>query len=228
MGLSEGQKKRRYGENTKAPQEIRTPAPATPSQPARSMHDMTRQELAAEPERSSSFMFAGVAFVITLLLFGYYYLWVLPELSERAGTTIPELMFWFTPEHLASVSAGLGAENLVQYQFIHRSSALVLPLIFAGSWVGMIAGAKLPVITRRLNMALPVLYAVIFIAGGFVLDVTLAHAGGGPAGLAALLIALRWILLVLCLIQLGWLAVRLFRRKVDSFARGELPGQQKI
>lgn len=220
MSLSKNQKKRLYGENTQATPEPTTAPPRSARRPDN--QPITRGDVAPEPEARSSFMFAGVAFFITLLLTFYYFAWVLPEMSERAGTTIPELMFWFDAEHLRAVAQGLGREDLVQYQYIHRSSGLVYPLLFAGSWVAMIAGAQLERTLSRAMMALPVFFATMFIAGGFVLDSALANPDGGASMLAATLIAVRWVLFVTCWVQLIWLAIRLVRSKLDAFARGKL------
>lgn len=74
-------------------------------------------------------------------------------------------------------------------------------------------------------LTLPVAYAFVFIAGGFAVDSALADPLGGATGLASLLMTARWALFVLCLVQLGYLALRLVRSKMDAFARGELPGQ---
>lgn len=221
MGLSKGQKKRLYGDDAEATSAV-VPSP----KPAK--RQLTQPEIAADPESGSSFMFAGVAFVISILLMLYYYLWVLPELSERAGTKISELMFWFDSAHAFALNQGLGTEMLVQYQFIHRSSGLIFPLIFAGAWVAMIAASAFTTRLSRLMMAVPILWAVVFIVGNFILDAALANPATGPVGLAAGFNALRWILFIICWMQLGWMAVRLVQRKIEGFSRGELRGQQPV
>lgn len=227
MSLSKSQKKRLYGENIEAKAVQKAPAAtATPKKSVASR--ASSYDVAAQPESQSSFMFAGVALVVALLLMAYYYFWILPQLNEHAGTTVPELMFWLNSDHAFKVAQGLGAENLVQYQFIHRSSGLIFPLMFAGAWIALIAAARFSTVASRVMLLIPGLWAVVFIAGNFVLDAALANPASGPVGLAALLIAIRQILFVACWIQLGWMAVRLVQNKVTAFSRGELPGQQRV
>lgn len=228
MGLSKGQKKRLYGEQTEA-HTAPAPKPAKPAQPAkpgpRVITDYSRGELAATPETGSSYIFLGVAFVVTLLFGLYYHFMLLPGVSSVAGATAPELMVWFDTEHLQTFAAGLGVEGLREYQILHRSTGLIFPLIFAFTWWNMVRASKFELLVGRLMLGLPLAYAVVFIAGGFALDMALANPLGGSAGLAALLVAARWVLFILCLAQLAIMAVRLVRGKVDAFSRGELPGQ---
>lgn len=226
MGLSKGQKKRLYGENIEAETSISQPVSVSAQRPARSR--LTSDEVVADPESGRSFMFAGVALVIAVLLMLYYFLWVLPEMSERAGTTISELRFLFDQHHALDVNRGLGADMLVQYQYVHRSSGLIFPLIFTGAWVAMIAASGFGRGVSRLMMAIPLLWALVFIVGNFILDAALANPATGPVALASGLNALRWILFIACWVQLGWMAVRLVQGKIEAFSRGELRGQQPI
>lgn len=228
MGLSKGQKKRLYGENIEAKTTpSKTPASQTaPERPARRQY--TAEEVAANPDAGRSYMFVGVAFVIAMLLMLYYFLWLLPEMSERAKTTIPELMFWFNSDHLFAVNQGLGAEMIVQYQYIHRSSGLIFPLIFAGAWAAMISASRFTTTVSRVMLAVPILWALVFIIGNFILDAALANPATGPVALAAVFNVMHWILFIGCWAQLGWMAVRLVQSKVEGFAKGELRGQQLI
>lgn len=231
MGLSNGQKKRLYGSNTQAsaPSSPSRPAPAAAGRPAspRIVTDFSRAELAAEPEKGGgSRIFLGVAFVVTALFMLYYYLLLLPGVSAVAGATAPELMAGFSAQHLQEVAAGLGVDGLREYQVLHRSTGLIVPLIFAFTWWHLIRGAQFELLVGRLMLALPLAYALVFIAGGFALDMALADPLSTNTPVASFLMSARWALLVLCLLQLGYLAVRLVRSKVDAFARGELPGQR--
>lgn len=234
MGLSKGQKKRLYGENTQA----HSPAPSAAqagrtSAPPRGqgagpriVTDYSRAELAAEPEKGgSSYIFLGVAFVVTVLFLLYYYLMLLPGVSAAASATAPELMLRFDAQHLQTVAAGLGVEGLQAYQVLHRSTGLILPLIFAFTWWTMVRASKFELLMGWLMLTLPVAYAFVFIAGGFAVDSALADPLGGATALASFLMTARWALFVLCLVQLGYLALRLVRSKIEAFARGELPGQ---
>lgn len=229
MGLSKGQKKRLYGDNTQA----RSPAPssgrghhgARAQTPPRIISDYSPAELAAQPERGGSSIFVGVAFVVTVLFLLYYYFILLPGVSSVAGVTAPELMSSFGAEHLQAFAAGLGEEGIRSYQIVHRSTGLILPLIFAFTWWHMVRASNFELLLGRLMLTLPLTYAGVFIAGGFALDQAVANPLSSATALASLLVGIRWALFVLCLLQLGYLAVRLIRSKVDAFARGELPGQ---
>lgn len=235
MGLSKGQKKRLYGEQTDAPTSrprsatsrgavgrASTPSPRAASEP-RTVADLTRTDLTAEPNKGGgSYIFVGVAFVMTVLFLLYYYLMLLPGVSAVAGATAPELMLHFDADHLQEVAAGLGEEGLRSYQILHRSTGLILPLIFAFTWWNMVRASRFELLPGRLMLALPVVYAVVFIAGGFAIDSALARPLSSAAFLASVLISARWALFVLCLLQLGYMAARLVRSKVDAFARGEL------
>ncbi len=227
MALSKSQKARLYGENTQA--ESKKPVPSQVSRPARrplSKGEYTHRDMRAEPEKNSSFMFAGVAFVIGLLLFGYYHFWLLPELGSLAGVSMPEARLWFNADDAFAINQGMGADNIVQYQAVHRSTGLILPLILAAGWLGMISASKFELAVRRAMMMVPLAYAVIFIVGGFVIDMAIANPNG-PVGLAALLVLLRWILFALMLAQLIFMAIRLVRGKLNAFAAGELPEQRR-
>lgn len=227
MGLSKGQKKRLYGENTTA-DVTETPqvAPVQSGSPKRSSQ-YVRNDFRATPESGqSTYMFAGVALVIAVLMGAYYFGWVLPSMGARAGTLMPELRLWFNAEILAETQDALGTDLIRDYQLLHRSTGLVFPLIFAASWLGMISAAKLPAKSARINKLVPILFAFIFIAGNFTLDAALANPLGGAVLPAAALIFIRWWLLVLCILQVVWLAIRLIRGKIDDFAEGKLPGQQ--
>lgn len=230
MGLSKGQKKRLYGENT----QVHSPAPSPPAARSRLkaqaeprvITDYSAAELAAQPEKGGgSYIFVGVAFAVTALFLLYYYLILLPGISTVAGVTAPELMASFDAEHLEALASGLGEEGIRSYQIVHRSTGLILPLIFAFTWWNMVRASRFELLLGRLMLALPLAYAGVFMAGGFALDQAIANPPSSATALASLLIALRWGLFVLCLLQLGYLAVRLVRSKVDAFSRGELPGQ---
>lgn len=230
MGLSKGQKKRLYGSNTQAEVKTATSAPARPTAPQpkagpRIVTDYSRAELAATPETGSSYVFLFVAFIVTLLFMIYYHAMLLPGVSAAAGARAPELMTWFSQDHLTTVATGLGPGGLQDYQILHRSTGLILPLIFAFTWWNMVKASAFEGTTRALMLALPLTYAAIFLAGGFTLDLALANPTPSTATTAALLIATRWILFTLCLAQLALMALRLIRHKMNDFADGKLPGQ---
>lgn len=222
MSLSKKQKARLYGSSTQA-----RPASSTPqTSPARG-GTYRRQDFQANPESSQSpYLFAGVGFFIALIMGAYYYGWVLPQMGSRGGVLMPELRFWFDSAYLHEVANALGENMVRNYQVLHRSTGLLFPLLLAGSWYGLLAASQLPASSARINKSLPVLFAAVFITGNFVLDFALANPAGSAVLPAAILIMVRWWLLLLGLLQLVTLVVRLVRQKVDDFAEGKLPGQQ--
>lgn len=221
MGLSNGQKKRRYGSQQGQVKKLATPAPQL-----RPLNDYSRAELAAEPEKGGgSSIFLAVAFVVTLLFYLYYYLLLLPGVSALAASPAPELLTHVSAQQLQEFAAGLGVDGLRDYQLVHRSTGLIAPLLFAFTWWNMVRLSGFDLLWGRLMLTLPVAYAFVFIAGGFALDLALADPLGSATALASLLLACRWVLFLLCLLQLAYLGVRLVQGKFEAFSRGELPGQ---
>lgn len=220
MGLSKGQKERLYGKDN-----IQAPVESQPAPPVARNSRYANGQLYAEPTKSSSNMYLYVALAVAVLLGAYNYFWLLPQFSTFAGNTVPELMFTFGREHVTAFANNIGPDYLEQYKAYHRVSALVFPLLFTATWVGFIFGAKLPAKMRAVHLVIPVLFAVIYIIGGFVLNLAVTNPAGGAVGIASLLITLRWLLFFAMLAQLLYLIVRLVRGKVDAFSRGELPEQ---
>lgn len=218
MGLSKGQKERRYGKNN-------TTAASTPHHSAPASR-YPQGALYAEPAKASSNMYLVVAFVVAASLGAYNFFWVLPQFSHFAGNTVPELLFTFGRENVLVFSTNAGSDLLAQYASFHRSSALVFPILFALTLAGCIFTAKLPAGARNLHLSVPALFALVFIAGGFALDAALANPTSGAVPLASALITARWLLLLAVFAQYIYLSIRLVRSKVAAFARGKLPEQQ--
>ncbi|MEV7800849.1 hypothetical protein AB0O14_17305 [Microbacterium foliorum] len=222
MGLSKGQKERLYGkDNTHAPVD------SHPTPPAARASRYPSGQLYAEPTKSSSNMYLYVALAVAVLLGAYNYFWLLPQFSNFAGNTVPELMFTFGRDHVAAFANNIGPDYLEQYKAYHRVSALVFPVLFAGTWVCFIFAAHLRAKARNLHLITPVLFALVYIIGGFVLNAAVTNPNSGAVALASLLVTLRWVLFFAMLAQLLYLAVRLVRDKVDAFSRGELPEQRR-
>lgn len=249
--MSEGQKKRKYGdraagsgaagENHPGTGGRRAPRPTgpgrTPGAGPRGL-DPTRHEplapgtyrqedLRAEPEKKSSAgILVGVLTAVAVLLFAYVHALVLPLLGGHFGTVLPELRpTGFGRADLVGTAARLGTEGLSDYRSVHRSSGLLQPLLLALAWVALVAVAGLPRRTRWALWAVSAAYAVATLAGNAVLEAALADPASGPAGWASALVVARWVLLLGMVAEAVWLFVRLARSKVDAFSRGELPEQ---
>ena len=129
MGLSQGQKRRRYGANTKA---AHTPGGGTPDP----QHSETRElrqfmeERAAHDQATGrgSRVFLHVAVAISLLMGVYLFAWVLPGYGRLAGAPVPELSLALSTDALGSFAHGLSSSSagdaLGPYTYAHRSVGL--------------------------------------------------------------------------------------------------------
>ena len=99
MGLSQGQKKRLYGEQAQQgqsrPQPGRKPQEHKIHELKQVMDDRAvRANAPAEQQRSKTFLY--VAVTISLLLGAYVAFWVLPSYGRLANAQVPDL----SPAHL--------------------------------------------------------------------------------------------------------------------------------
>lgn len=230
MGMSEGQKKRRYGAAAAAngastrPRPTPSPAHTTPRAPG----TYRREDLAPRPGSGSSLgIIIGVLTTIAVLLFCYVTFLVLPGIGRAYGLTLPELRITgFDREQIAAAASALGDQGREDYRWVHRSSGLLMPLFMALAWFAMLGQS---VHTRAVRWALwsvPLAFAVVVLAGGHAIDAALADPTDGPVALASGLVIARWVLTAALLAQAAWMLAHLVRTKLDAFARGELPGQQ--
>ena len=216
MGLSQGQKKRRYGANTKA---AHTPGGGTPDP----QHSETRElrqfmeERAAHDQATGrgSRVFLHVAVAISLLMGVYLFAWVLPGYGRLAGAPVPELSLALSTAALGSFAHGLSSSSAGS---VGLAFAVFFGLSVAGlSWA---ATAKKPL--RVLLTALPLVYSAVFTATIFAVDAALADPAHQPGALVVLL-PLGWALLVLSLLSLAYRGVRAFKRAVAAFIAGGPP-----
>ena len=111
MGLSKGQKERLYGKD-----KTHAPVDSHPTPPAARASRYPSGQLYAEPTKSSSNMYLYVALAVAVLLGAYNYFWLLPQFSNFAGNTVPELMFTFGRDHVAAFANNIGPDYLEQYK----------------------------------------------------------------------------------------------------------------
>ncbi|WP_129360789.1 hypothetical protein [Rothia uropygioeca] len=179
-------------------------------------------------QKSSVGVITGALLVVSILMFVFLHAWVLPQLGASAGVALPELRPLGFPSEAQRVADQLGGQGLQAYSSVHWSWGLVTPIFLSAAWIAMIAASGLKGGLRWFLWTPPILFMLIFLAGSFTTDAALADpAGSGPA-VATALILIRWVLLVVLIIEAAWLATRLIRGKLDAFSRGELEGQQPV
>ncbi len=139
MGLSQGQKRRRYGANTKA---AHTPGGGT-TDPQHSETRELRQfmeERAAHDQATGrgSRVFLHVAVAISLLMGVYLFAWVLPGYGRLAGAPVPELSLPLSTDALGSFAHGLSSSSagdaLGPYMYAHRSVGLAFAVFSGCLW----------------------------------------------------------------------------------------------
>ena len=229
MGMSESQKARKYGADRPLPTGRTAPTPEQTR--GRRVHEMPPGTFAAQPEKSSSAaIVVGVALVVGVAMWAYYHFLILPGFSAQmaSGLTAPELLAGgFDAGYVQRFAAALGPAGARDYSSLHASIGLFTPLFTALGWL-LFCGLNTPGRTRKwLYWAVVLAYAVVFLAGNFALDAAVAHPTDLTAvRLASGLVLARWLVLAALLVITVLVVVSVFRRKLDAFARGRLPGQR--
>ena len=229
MGMSRGQKARKYGADASA--SAGATSTRGPVVRATSVHEMRNGELAAEPTKASSAgILVGVAFFVGMALWLYYHLLVLQGVSGSLahGVTAPELFAGgFAPERLAQFARALGPEGRTEYSGVHATTGLFTPLLTGLGWL-LFTGLNTPQRARKWVYWVVVLaYATVFLAGNVALDAAVAHPEDqAAAALASGLVVARWVLFAALALVAVLVAVSVVRRKLDDFSRGRLPGQR--
>ena len=146
MGLSQGQKKRLYGEQAQQgqnrPQSGRKPQEHKIHELKQVMDDRAmRANAPAEQQRSKTFLY--VAVTISLLLGAYVAFWVLPSYGRLANAQVPDLSPVTSTEALSAFASGLG-DNLGAYTYAHRSVGIVFALFFGLSLAFLAYTSRLP------------------------------------------------------------------------------------
>lgn len=149
----------------------------------------------------------------SVLLFGYSFLMVLPQLRQLSGgLAMPDTLFGgYGTEYLQQVRSGLGADGAGQYSFWHRTADTMFPLIFALSWLLLIGTQLRRGLARWLCWAPVLLYVVADLGENLAIDAALAADPVGSANPASALTVAKSVLFVLSLAA-GAAAVFLKRR----------------
>ncbi|MHA7292596.1 hypothetical protein [Arthrobacter sp. HLT1-21] len=149
--------------------------------------------------RSNGNMVLIAAAVTAVLLFGYYHLLSLGQMSQLAdGLTMPDMMFGgYGAGHVTDLQAAMDGDALGQLSYLHKTAGTLFPLIFGIAWLLLI---QLNVDRRWLRWVLwspPLLFAIVDLWENVAIDALLA-AGSPDDGRVALVSALtiaRWVLL---------------------------------
>ena len=221
MGLSQGQKKRLYGEQTQQgqsrPQPGRKPQEHKIHELKQVMDDRAvRANAPAEQQRSKTFLY--VAVTISLLLGAYVAFWVLPSYGRLANAQVPDLSPVTSAEALSAFASGLG-DNLGAYTYAHRSVGIVFALFFGLSLAFLAYTSRLPKVLQALFTAAPVGYLLAHIATIFMLDAALADPAHQPGALNVLL-PVDWALLLLSLAGIAYQLVRSIKDAASTFITG--------
>lgn len=230
--MSKGQKQRLYGDAAANPSPSSTSARASRPAPESRRDGVGPGEWVPagrpDPQKSSSGMVVVVLFVIAAVMFAALHAWMLPQLGSQSHVVLPELQPFTFPRDAAGISESMGADGRSAYSAMHWSWGLLTPVFVSLAWVAMI-GRSVPRGRARWALwAAPLAYLVVFLVGNAVTDAALASPNGAAPAASAILLILRWALLVIMIVEAIWLAVRLVRGKLDAFSRGELEGQQPL
>lgn len=230
MGMSNSQKARKYGVGS-APGDASGSTSVRPSTRPVRVRDIQRAELAPRPTDSSSpALVVGAVLGIGTALWLYYHFLVLPGFSRTMamGLPTPEMMVGgFDTGYAQRFAGALDGEGHTAYRGAHSGVGVFAPLLLALGWLTF-SGANTPQRGRKwLYWVIGLAYAVIFLVGNRVLENAVSAPGDpGLVGLASGLVIARWALLGILLIAAILISVSVFRRKLDDFAEGKLPGQR--
>lgn len=162
--------------------------------------------------RSNGNMLLIAAAATAVLLFGYYHLLALGQMSQLAdGLTMPDMMFGgYGAAHVADLRSAMDEDALGQLSYLHKTAGTLFPLIFGIAWLLLI---QLNVDRRRLRWLLwlpPLLFAAVDLWENVAIDALLAGSApdDGQIAVASALTVARWVLLGLSCVG-GLLAVLL-------------------
>lgn len=155
------------------------------------------------------------AAVASLLLFWYFHLLTLGQLSQLAGgLAMPDMMpGGYDQSHVERLREAMDDDGRGRLSYVHRTAGTLFPLIFAFAWLLLI---QLNAGRRWLRWVLwspVILFVVVDLWENVAIDAALAQAtpGAGAVALASTLTVLRWVLLAVSLVS-GAVAVFLPRR----------------
>ncbi|GAA3703907.1 hypothetical protein GCM10023081_45340 [Arthrobacter ginkgonis] len=189
------------------PQQKRRPAPATPQRPAPGQQPMVpRSPTPAEQTPKQSASNAGLillaGFGAALLLFWYYHLLVLNQMTDlSAGLAMPDqLVGGFDAAHVEALRAAMDADAAGQLNYVHKTAGVLFTLFLSGATLLAIA---LHVRRRALRWALfavPLGFAVVRFWGQSAIDGLLGSAAASPVdagavAVASVLTVAGWVLL---------------------------------
>ena len=238
MGMSRGQIRKKHGDAAVPATSAAEDSPlrgrassgrSTHSGNARHTMPARIEPSAATTGRSSTGVITGVLVCLGVLMFLYLYLLVLPGFGNTAGIQVPELDFGVhDAEHFRHLAETMGEDGRNQYRYIHRSLGMLTPVVLALGWMSMIAVNVRGKAQRWGLWSVPLVLAVVFLVGNAMLDEAVAKPSAEAAQAASWAVILRWALLFALAAEALFLLVRTVQKKMDAFARGELPEQQRL
>ncbi|WP_427016527.1 hypothetical protein ACQCSX_17615 [Pseudarthrobacter sp. P1] len=190
---------------------------AVPAGRAAAANPYAPRNPATNPGNANLLVIAGV--VASAFLFWYFHLLTLVQMTDLSnGLAMPDsLLGGFGVEHVAALRAAMNADALGQLEYVHKTAGTLFPLVFAFSWLVLIAVnvARKPL--RWALWAAPLLFAVVQLWANVAVGamLTAPAVDAGQVGLASILVVSSWILLVLSVLA-GGFALYTGRKRKDA------------
>lgn len=141
---------------------------------------------AGKDHRRPGALVLGTGAVLSVLLFGYLSILKLPQLSKRAGISMPDSVFFgYDANYLARVQNSLDAKAAAAYTMFHYTWDIIFPVLFALTLVLFINRLVHSLKARLLLWLFPIIYCVADIAENIAVEAALALSP--PTAAAALL-----------------------------------------
>ncbi|GER23921.1 hypothetical protein NCCP1664_24160 [Zafaria cholistanensis] len=206
------------------PQQSRRPAPSRPQRPGHRRVPAPAQQPPRQPASNPGLILLA-GFCAALLLFWYYHLLVLNQLTGlSAGLAMPDqLIGGFDAAHVQALRAAMDADAAGQLNYVHKTAGVLFTLFLASATLLAVALHVRRRVLRWVLFAVPLGFAVVRLWGQAAIDALLhPEAAGSPVdagdvALASALTVAGWVLLfgtvaLAAAVVLASLA-RSFRRK---------------
>jgi hypothetical protein len=174
--------------------------------PAAAVNPYAPRDPAKNPGNANLLVIAGV--VASAFLFWYFHLLTLVQMTDLSnGLAMPDSMLGgFGVEHVKALHAAMNSDALGQLEYVHKTAGTLFPLVFAFSWLILIA---VNVATKPLRWALwaaPVLFAAAQLWANVAVGTMLAAptVDPGQVSLASFLVESSWVLLILAVLAGGF------------------------
>jgi hypothetical protein len=190
------------------PKQNRRPAPprqqrsAPPQQPI-ARRSPTPAEQTPKQSASNAGLILLAGFGAAILLFWYYHLLVLNQMTDLSGgLAMPDqLVGGFDVAHVEALRASMDANAAGQLNYVHKTAGVLFTLFLAGATLLAIALNVRRRAMRRALFAVPLGFAAVRIWGQVAIDALLEPAAAGSpvdagaVALASVLTVAGWVLL---------------------------------